>query len=239
MKKSSQSPRTPSSLSDTVHHQLNMYVLAAGAAGVGILASAQPVDAKVVYTPAHTKIAFCDPTRQYPLNLNHDADIDFLLSTNRFDSTLAGTSLGIHGAAPANQVAGDPVATSAVSAWALQAGDRVGPDLLFGRFAGMATRLLSSERVWCYGFWANVTKHYLGLRFQDLHQRLHYGWARLNVSCRESTGWGGLSGLLTGYAYETIPNKAIIAGKTEVPDVITLEPGSLGALAAGHRGKSH
>jgi hypothetical protein len=33
---------------------------------------------------------------------------------------------------------------------------------------------------------------------------------------------------LTGYAYETIPNKPIITGKTKGPDVITLDPATLG-----------
>ena len=42
--------------------------------------------------------------------------------------------------------------------------------------------------------------------------------------------------MLTGYAYETIPNKPIIAGKTHGKGVVTIEPGSLGALAAGANG---
>jgi hypothetical protein len=33
-------------------------------------------------------------------------------------------------------------------------------------------------------------------------------------------------------ADETIPNKPIITGKTKGPDLITVEAGSLGALAA-------
>jgi hypothetical protein len=45
-----------------------------------------------------------------------------------------------------------------------------------------------------------------------------------------------LNATLTGYAYETVPNKPIIAGKTKGPDVITLEPGSLGRLAQGSPG---
>jgi hypothetical protein len=40
---------------------------------------------------------------------------------------------------------------------------------------------------------------------------------------------------IEGYAYETIPNKPIIAGKTKGPDVIMVRPGSLGALAAGRK----
>jgi hypothetical protein len=44
-----------------------------------------------------------------------------------------------------------------------------------------------------------------------------------------------LTATLTGYAYETIPNKPIIAGKIEGPDEITVEPATLGHLAAGTR----
>jgi len=42
-----------------------------------------------------------------------------------------------------------------------------------------------------------------------------------------------ITATLTGYAYETIPNKPIIAGKTHGPDVITLQDASLGHLARG------
>ncbi len=41
--------RTPASLSDSVQRQLNMYALAAGAAGVSLLALANPAEAKIVY----------------------------------------------------------------------------------------------------------------------------------------------------------------------------------------------
>ena len=53
MKRSPRPSRTPSNLSDSVHQRLNMYALAASAAGVGMLALAQPGEARVVYTPAH------------------------------------------------------------------------------------------------------------------------------------------------------------------------------------------
>lgn len=49
-------PRAPIKLADSVHQQPNMYALAAGAAGVGELAFAQPVEARIVYTPAHRAI---------------------------------------------------------------------------------------------------------------------------------------------------------------------------------------
>ena len=44
--------------------------------------------------------------------------------------------------------------------------------------------------------------------------------------------------MLTGYAYETVPNKPIITGKTTGPDVITLDPATLGHLAQGASGIS-
>jgi hypothetical protein len=69
--------------------------------------------------------------------------------------------------------------------------------------------------------------HYLGLKFR-VQGRTHYGWARVKVAL--STHYRAT---LTGYAYETVANKPIITGKTKGPDVITIQPGSLGHLAAG------
>jgi hypothetical protein len=47
MKRSSH-PRTAVKLTGSTHRRLNAYALAAGAAGVGILALAQPSEAKIV-----------------------------------------------------------------------------------------------------------------------------------------------------------------------------------------------
>jgi hypothetical protein len=70
----SSGPRKTTNLSESVHHQLSMYALAAGAAGVGILALAQPGEAKIVYTAAHTPIRAV-----VNLDLNHDGLPDFEL----------------------------------------------------------------------------------------------------------------------------------------------------------------
>ena len=56
-----------------------------------------------------------------------------------------------------------------------------------------------------------------------------YGWARLNVKARVSSG---IKALLTGYAYKSIPNKSIVTGRTNGPDVV-LDPATLGHLAQG------
>src|SRR5215831_893143 len=73
MKRSSRPPAT-AELSNSLHHRLNSYALAAGAAGVGVLAVAQPADAKIVYTPAHVVVG-----RTLPLDLNHDGIVDFTI----------------------------------------------------------------------------------------------------------------------------------------------------------------
>ena len=91
-------------------------------------------------------------------------------------------------------------------------------------------QVMASSDVGSLGSWVNVTNRYLGFKFK-IRGATHYGWARLDVSVTNGT----VVGTLTGYAYETIPNKPIIAGKTKGPDVITVHPGSLGVLAAGRK----
>jgi hypothetical protein len=71
-----QRPRIPSQLSKSAHHRLNMYALSACAAGVGILALAQPVKAEIIYTKAHVKLT---PNHKFHLDLNHDGIKDFEL----------------------------------------------------------------------------------------------------------------------------------------------------------------
>jgi hypothetical protein len=109
---------------------------------------------------------------------------------------------------------------------------QIGTELFFvwnGPFARVGMAEASSRG--CAGVWANITKRYLGLKFRVKNGPTQYGWARLNVSC--GTKNGEVRGILTGYAYETIPNKPITAGKTSGPDAITVDEGSLGRLARG------
>jgi hypothetical protein len=66
-----------------------------------------------------------------------------------------------------------------------------------------------------------------------VHGEAHYGWARLDVSFKKRRYNLRYQEVLTGYAYETVPNKPIITGKTKGPDVVTVQPASLGHLANG------
>jgi|HubBroStandDraft_6_1064221.scaffolds.fasta_scaffold227674_2 hypothetical protein len=66
--------RVHSHVSESLHKRLNAYALAASAAGAGVLALAQPAEARVVYTPVHKVIRLGHP---YALDLNHDGITDF------------------------------------------------------------------------------------------------------------------------------------------------------------------
>ncbi len=223
--------REPSNLSESLHRHLNAYAMAASAAGVGVLAMAQPGEAKIVYTPAHHVI---EPNSSFHLDLNHDGISDFTLYC--FGSVhLTSASGSFLSVVPSNFESSGIVGNNVGSypAAALGAGVQISIKKQFRGFA-MAQRWRHSSKGTSTfrDPWANggkgVTNRYLGFKF-TIKKAIHYGWARLSV--RRGTAVA----TLTGYAYQTIPNNAIITGKTKGQDVITLDPGSLGQLARGPR----
>jgi hypothetical protein len=244
MKPSAQPSRTPSKLSDSVHHQLNMYALAASAAGVGMLALAQSADAKIVYTPAHRVIK---AHTHYHLDLNHDKKIDFTISNSAACDTSECFYTLLQKPAAGNGGIGH-VKGPYMLASALRRGTRIGPD---GKFVDQTAQMAGvvSAPAWTFSYvfgpWVNVQRYYLGLRFK-IKGQTHYGWARLNVQV-VLPPHPAITAVLTGYAYETIANKPIIAGRTEGRDEVALEPDAtltgptpqlttLGLLALGSPG---
>jgi hypothetical protein len=231
--------RSTARLSDSNLHILNMYAIAASAAGLGALSLAKPCAAKIVYTPAHVRIGI---NQTIPLDLNHDGKTDFTLS-NAW-GTAEGTGVGFMNAFPAQKSNGvEGFGTSLFQrpyAFALRAGNRVGPKAQFV-FGNVIYILNAGPSQGCHGSWNNVKNRYLGIRF-NVKQKTHYGWARLNVSCNLNNR--KITAVLTGYAYETVPNKPIVTGKTKGPEDVSTaepspaallapEPASLGLLAMG------
>jgi hypothetical protein len=89
----------------------------------------------------------------------------------------------------------------------------------------------SDQSVFSVGEWHNVKTRYLGLAF-SIQGQIHYGWARLNVNQDGCV----ITAVLTGYAYETVPGKPIITGKTSGPSEVSETermPPTLGLLAKG------
>ena len=239
-------PRKTANLSASIHRHLNMYALAASAAGVGALVLAQPAEGKIVYTPANVHIARNGGL--VPLDLNHDGTPDFGLSNKSLVSSATDITLKVVQEAPSNEIWGKglPCYPGVIScAAALPKGRKVGPKGQFQQDpkSGLYMVALFHEGGWL-GSWQNVKQAYLGLKFK-INGKFHYGWARLSVNVLK--GPPKITATLTGYAYESIPGKAIIAGATKGPDDAeptaafsshAPEPTTLGALALGAPGLS-
>ena len=230
--------RKPSNLSESLQRRLNAYALAASTAGVGMLALAQSAEGKIIYTPANKILPACSgyPRLCLKLDLNHDQIIDFTFtSVSRYIGSIRSyANVGIKGAFKRKNAVRGTVSYPRHSstfkrtvAVALNSGVKVGRS--GGMFYGAAALYgfnFAAESSWgqWYGFSdSNGYSAYLGLKFY-FKGKAHYGWARLFVE------WSGPPLTLTGYAYETIPNKPIITGKTNGSDVITIQSASLGHL---------
>lgn len=218
-------PRRKLKISDSLNRQLNTYALAASAAGVSVLASVQPAQAKIVYKPTHKVL----PYGITYIDLNHDGIND--LAINRFQTSRsngAGTLLDV--------VSGSFVAThvGVGDVEDLKAGYRIRAHDVFADYGAMG------EALWYHhegqgsftGPWMNggkgVKNRYIGAKFR-IGGKVHYGWIRLSVCFPHKT----VKAVMTGYAYETIPGKGIVAGKTKGPDVATASTATLGHLATG------
>jgi hypothetical protein len=196
-------PRPISQINPKLDKGLAAYMAAAGAAGVSMLALSQPAEAKIVYTPAHVTIG---PRTGFALDLNNDGVVDFVISNWQYGHV---SHLSIYHGASANQVMVKNLAYG--SAPDLFAGVLIGPQRVFENAGFMAQQSSVSGNSRNDGPWDNVHNRYLGLKF-SLNGETHYGWARLTVTAK-----GSIVATLTGYAYETVPNRPIMAGKTSGP----------------------
>jgi hypothetical protein len=235
--------RKPVPLASELERRLTAYASAAIAAGASLAALVPLAEAEVVYTPANTVI-----NGGLKLDLNHDGTPDFAIGTGGFTTfnyinvacaahvTYAGPPKGIVCNYLTNQVWGR--GTDRRFASALPAGVPIGPNKSYfqaAKYPFDASMGMVGCKCTTYGGsltrgqWLSTENRYLGLQFV-INGEVHYGWARLNVGF---TSQGKITATLTGYAYETIPNKPILTGKTSGPDVVQFEPATLGRLAKG------
>jgi len=241
--KRSPGARKTTHLSDSVQRRLNIYALAASAAG--ILALAPFAGAKIIYTPAHRHLPL---NKDFFLDLNHDGSNDFKFNlSSRKKSNLRSfiARLDVEGVRAGNSIVWlhSTIHEGGSCAVPLTKGQTVGPKGAFiqGPATMFDTNANTSFRT-TYCAWQHVKngQAYLGLKF-SIKGKTHYGWARLgNVF-----GGPNAAAELTGYAYETIPNKPIVTGKTKGPDNSNVEepnaslaaptpqPATIGMLALG------
>src|SRR5579863_387260 len=242
MKSSPRSSRIPSNLSESCHERLNAYALA-GAAGLGLLTVVSPAEGKIVYTLANVPLM---NQGQVFFDLNHDGTNDFSFygqSISRRSVSTFFFRLTVSPAQQGNAIWGIESHEHASCAAALPRGTQVGPkrpfqanrEVLFDWSGG-------PQGGTAYCAWGGkIATHYLGLKF-SIKGKTHFGWARVKVASMYPYVVS-----LTGYAYETIPNKPIVAGDTKGPRGIsdisrpspaalnapTRTPATLGLLALG------
>jgi len=238
---------------DSLHQHLHMYALAASAAGVSMMALAQPGAAEIIYTPANVTIG---SNQEYGLDLTGSGTIDFTFKAfgKYFPPVTYIWSFFVKHPPKGNEVAAH-LAFGGYQhggvhhfAYALNSGLPISDQVrhFSGGRASMTWFCACDAGSFFAGSWrslpggSGLSNRYLGLKFM-IDGQVHYGWARL------SAGLG--SAVLTGYAYETIPNQGLNAGqeqegqKSGQRDPATLtqapqQPASLGALANGSRGLS-
>jgi hypothetical protein len=174
---------------------------------VGLLAVAWPAEAKIVYTPTNITIG---RNSSYNLDVNNDGISDFTFTLDAvpficdppgfcgwFIFTLVETP------ASGNGAEGSPPAR-------LTFGDQIGPSQTFYEGTGTMASLWGQDN-WGGGEGnrgLNRKRGYLGLSFQ-IDGETYYGWAKISVNMK--------TGVVTlgGYAYETVANMPINAGRTE------------------------
>jgi hypothetical protein len=225
--------RVPSQLSESLQQRLNAYALTATATAVGALGLTQAAEARIKYTPAHEYI---EPGATIPLDVTHNGLPEFVFKNFRVGSSSStGDFLWVSPASDFNRLVGVQHGQNYASA--LAAGVEVGPGGPFPSNSYANVMVDSGVGNGCLGQWCepvNTRSRYLGLKFR-IKGESHYGWARLRVHHRLTKHNGHkVWAILTGYAYETIPNKPIITGKTHGKDDATL-----GRLAQGASGVSN
>ncbi len=237
--------------SNSLNRQIGLYSLAAAAAGVSLLALSEPAAGEVVVTKKtiHIPISTDGIQKRVPISVANNGIDNFsfiLSSTAGVRRTFIGFSAGSTGSD--NQIiAGGNFYGKALP---LSRGTKISSTPTAGVFSWMplieATDTFSGS-FYSRGYWkGNQRNQYLGVRFK-IDGEFHYGWIRLTVTSDVKLEKPTLEATITGYAYETVPNKPILAGTAETADKATAalqaprniqgKTGpSLGMLAAGAEG---
>jgi hypothetical protein len=207
-------------LKPTLAKHLLAYAAVAGAAA----ATASHAQAEIVYTPTHNKI-----NQDFFIDFNHDGIGDFHIHSYYLSGF---ASLNVIPMVSGNKIAAvhhqcGAQGFQSTAAAPLPLGAVIGPNSPFQANAQCMVRAFESEAP--TGPWLDQNDRYLGLEFY-INGEAHFGWARLSV---QSVYCFGCIGRIFGYAYETIPNKPIIAGDEGSQAKTSAQPATLGALAAG------
>jgi hypothetical protein len=251
--------KTPVRLSEALSERLNAYAVAAGAAGVAVLACTMPAEAAPVCKTLSGQLT---RTSTFPLYLIDPAVPPFNIAQGTNATFRSGTLTGIgtifwwnRGFFTPNTAGANVLLDDNRLPADVVAGAEIGPGGNFGKgtsygllftygkgqvyFTGGGTKLRHEGNL-------NLTQtNYIGFQFAE-SGAVHYGWARLTVSFQD--GGSDVKHAVTnilGYGYESTPDEAIGAGNCGAGEQASAgAPGgssasvgvSLGMLALGGAG---
>jgi hypothetical protein len=241
--------RPPTHLAPNLDKGLLGYAVAATAAGVGLLALAQPAEAKVIFTPSDIAIPYMGSIQ---FDINHDGIPDFELAWNcvGFCTSNGGVARHPSGFNIQSLVVGPLQAGGSVNAVMSTYGKWCAKELGKGHTIGYGKHFQPSGLpLWKFNSGSGIRDTYfcqwhgktniggfLGLKFVVSGQT-YYGWAHVLL-----TDFGPY---LRGYAYEDTPGQSIVTGVTHGPDeangatapaLPARQAASLGLLARGAMG---
>jgi hypothetical protein len=205
--------------------------MAAVVATGGLASSAK---AEIVYHSADIGIS----NGTYNLDVNGDGVTDFTIASTFRTGGSCGTGCTLFWSRRLDET---PASGNGAIVGPLRSGQEIGPNEVFdGSQAFMSgvsvdryCRFTCKAETFYLGSWLGKTG-YLGLSFQ-VNGQTYYGWARLSCGGKQLGAAG--TGTLLGYAYETIPGKAILAGQTTyiqfTPAGVDFGTVPLGSTASG------
>ncbi|MEO8149178.1 MAG: T9SS type A sorting domain-containing protein [Bacteroidia bacterium] len=184
-------------------------------------------NAQIVYTDVNPDSTItCSGsscTKLYNLDLNNDANNDFIITVLHNNPVPWWTSQA--SASPLNDDAVKATLGSFNHSIPLQFNDVIDSNVLLNQAwqtSGPCWMNYCDLSIPCSGGaqWNNLSDYYLGLRLLQSGQT-YYGWVRLRV---DVTG-GHASVIIRDYAYNSIPNQAILAGQTTATGISPLSFG--------------
>lgn len=153
--------------------------------------------AQIIYTD----IPDATPNATYPLDLNNDSIVDFIIHFGGGGSTIGVICTPQHNNAYAGNFVG-----GAYLSWALSASNNICDTLsTWYDINNPGTMALGTS----IGYWPSATNKYLALKL-IVGTNTYYGWARFDLLAISA------SFTIKDYAYESTPNGCIQAGKINV-----------------------
>lgn len=216
-------------------HALNAYVVAATASGVGLLATSIPATARIICK--HSEVSL-QGTNTYPFNPAGENIPPFNLAQTFSGCSSQTQCFWNRGFFTPNSLGANVLLAERRLPANLLPGATIGPSDAFGKGKSYGL-LFTYQQRGSYG-----QKHhrgnfklgetgYIGYTF-SASGKPHFGWARIHlVVSGYNDNQKTVTTYLLAYGYETVPDKAILAGACSAPDASNREGASLGMLALG------